>query len=224
MKVLVIIISDNSQPTYSGCKKIWLEYMNQHPQFECWFIEYSENKENYQKEANTFYLKGTESYHPGIREKTIDCFEYFINQDTKYDYIVRTNLSSLWNFRALAKHLESQPKSGLYSGVIGNYKGIRYASGSGFIMTPDIVKKIVDNRHLCNQLNFIDDTDIGYMLSKLGIFPTPNLRTDILNKDALNRLIYSDEVYHYRIKFINRDDEYMTASHILGLIQSYSKQ
>jgi len=53
-------------------------------------------------------------------------------------------------------------------------------------MTPDVVKKIVENRYLCDEYNVIDDVDIAYLLKKIGIFPTPNTRTDILNINMFN--------------------------------------
>jgi len=221
MKVLVLIISNESIPEYTKHKELWRKYMNRDPSFDCYFMEYHSEK-NYVIEENTIFLKGVETYHPGIREKTIDCFKYFLNRDTIYDYIVRTNLSSLWNFTALRRYLETFPKEGVYSGVIGN-RGVKYASGSGFIMTPDVVSKIVEHRHLCNEMNFIDDVDIGYLLHKLGIDPSENARTDILDDTMLNDFQYNRDIYHYRIKYTNnheRHKEIIATSNILDMILS----
>jgi hypothetical protein len=84
------------------------------------FIEYNSTEEfldrNIIVKDNTIVVKGVESYHPGCRDKTFACFEYFLNSNTlsktldDYDYIIRTNMSSLWNFNALRKHLETLPK------------------------------------------------------------------------------------------------------------------
>ena len=164
----MLIISNECSTLYIKHKELWLKYMNNSPFISCFFIEYHPEKNNI-IENNTFYLKGTESYHPGCRDKTIDCFEYFLNSDTKYDYIIRTNLSSLWNFKSLLIYLKCLPKENLYSGVIGTHDGFNFASGSGFIMTPDVVKKIVENRYLCDEYNLIDDVDIAYLLKKIGI-------------------------------------------------------
>jgi hypothetical protein len=217
MKVLVLIISDESSQVYIEHKKIWLKYMNLNPSFDCFFIEYHPEK-NYIIEENTIFIKGVESYHPGIREKTIDCFKYFLNCDINYDYIIRTNLSSLWNFKALSTYLETLPKEGVYSGVIGDCH-VKYASGSGFIMTPDVVHKIVENRNLCNEMNFIDDVDIGYLLKKINIFPFPNSRTDILDNHTLNNFKYENNIYHYRMRFNeNRNDEILATKKVLDMI------
>jgi hypothetical protein len=61
-------------------------------------------------------------------------------------------------------YLKYLPKENLYSGVIGRHGDFKFASGSGFIMTPDVVKKIVENRYLCDEYNVIDDVDIAYLL------------------------------------------------------------
>jgi len=219
LKVLMLIISNESIPVYKKHKELWLKYMNLNPSVDCYFMEYHPEK-NYIIEKNTIFIKGVETYHPGIREKTIDCFNYFLNRDTKYDYIIRTNLSSLWNFKALLKYLQTLPKEGVYSGALGKHI-VSFASGSGFIMTPDVVSKIVQHRNLCNEINIIDDVDIGYLLQKIGIFPFRNSRTDILNNHLLSTFQYNSDIYHYRIKFDgNRDDEILATSKILDMILS----
>jgi hypothetical protein len=232
MKILVLIISDESSQVYIKHKEIWLKYMNINPQFDCFFIEYHPEK-NYIIEENTIYIKGTESYHPGIREKTIETFKYFLNCDKKYDYIIRTNLSSHWNFKALLTYLKTLPKEDVYYGGIGECLvkfassnlgecSVKFASGSGFIMTPDVMNKIVENRNLCNEINFIDDVDIGYLLKKIGIFPSSTSRTDITNDYKVANFQYNSDIYHYRIKLENRDNEFLAASKILNMILSDS--
>ena len=223
MKVLILIISNETYQVYIKHKQIWLKYMNLDPIFDCFFIEYHPEKGNI-IEGNTIFIKGNESFHPGIREKTIDCFDYFLKCDTKYDYIIRTNLSSLWNFKSLLTHLKTLPKEGVYAGVIGNAGTkclVNYASGSGIIMTPDIVNIIIQNRHICNEMNFIDDVDFGYLLHTFNIFPTPIGRVDIYNDDMLHSFQYNSDVYHYRIKYEgDRNGENEASIKILNMILS----
>lgn len=205
-------------------KELWKRYMNSNPYFDCFFIEYHPEK-NFIIEDNTLLIKGVETFHPGCRDKTIDSFNYFLSINVKYDFVVRTNLSSLWNFEALNLYLETLPKTGLYSGVIGNHNGLLFASGSGFIMTLDVVKKIVENRSLCDNFNMIDDLDIAYLLKEIGIYPTSNTRTDILNKEIFNNFHYRSNIYHYRVKWLDfslMNEELEARSRILDMIMSGS--
>ena len=40
MKVLLLIISSDTDPIYAEHRKVWSSYMNSNPQIECYFIQY----------------------------------------------------------------------------------------------------------------------------------------------------------------------------------------
>ena len=203
MKVLMLILSSPSlHPVYASLKEVWASYMNANSAINSFFIEYHPEK-NMAVEGNTIYIKGRESYHPGCREKTIDALKFFLNGDVKYDYIIRTNISSLWNFTALLKYLETLPKINVYSGIIGKHRSQRFVSGSGFIMSPDVASRVVDNRAMMNRSNVLDDVDIGFMMEHKKIPFTAGNRYDIYSMDMFNSYVFDNSVYHYRIKWSN---------------------
>jgi hypothetical protein len=198
MKVLLLIISNESSDTYLRHKELWRTQFHSHPEVECYFIEFHPSK-HLIIENDTFYVRGNETYTPGIRDKTLECFKYFIDRGTTFDFLLRTNLSSLWNFTPLIKWLKHIPTLGQYFGIIGTHNSIRFVSGAGIFLTPDVVQKLVENRHLCS--NIIDDVDFGYALSCIGIVPTRDaLRTDLTNMKALISNRFNPNVYHYRLK------------------------
>jgi hypothetical protein len=195
MKVLVLIISSDNDPVYAQHREIWLQYMNLNPQFECYFYQYHDGPQKI--ENNTFWLNGVESYDK-IIVKTIDAFDFFMKRDN-YDFIVRTNLSSVWNFPLLIDYLNTLPKEKVYSGVIGQCGTIPFCSGSGFIMTPDIVKLLIEKRDIAESVKIMDDVDIGYTMLKLNIPFTLNSRND--------SCIFQPTIYHYRCKRGDRTEE-----------------
>jgi hypothetical protein len=207
MKVLMLIISSDSDPVYAEHRKVWSTYMNSNSQIECYFIQYRDGPQEI--EGNTFWLNGVESFS-AILTKTLDSLEFL---SKNYDFIVRTNLSSIWNFKVLIDHLETLPKEGVYNGFIGHFNNFQFASGSGYIMTPDIGQILLQNRKIAENYPELDDVAVGYTLNKLGINPSVGRRND--------SLVYDESSYHYRFKNSDRSIETSNMLRILNLIASH---
>lgn len=207
MKVLMLIISSDTEPIYAEHRKVWSSYMNSNPDIKCYFIQYRDGPQEI--EGNIFWLNGKESFS-AIITKTLDSLEFFLNKYS-YDFIVRTNLSSVWNFNTLLKHLETLPREKVYNGFIGNHEGIYFASGSGFIMTPDVAKLLIENRTITESVKIMDDVDIGYTLHIVGISPSLGRRNDTL--------IYDETSYHYRLRIVDRTKEYDLMNNLLNVIK-----
>ena len=205
MKVLMLIISSDTDPVYAEHRKVWSSYMNSNSQIECYFIQYRDGPQAI--DGNTFWLNGVESFS-AILTKTLDSLEYFLKN--QYDFIVRTNLSSIWNFNVLLNYLETLPKEGVYNGYIGHFNNFRFASGSGYIMTPDIGQILLQNRKIAEAYPELDDVAVGYTLNKLGINPSVGRRND--------SLVYDAQSYHYRFKNSNRSLEKNNMLRILDSI------
>ena len=209
----MLIISSDTDPVYAEHRKVWLSYMNSNPQIECYFIQYRNGPQEI--EGNTFWLNGVESF-PAILTKTLDSLDYFLKNG--YDFIIRTNLSSLWNFSLLLKYLGSLSNQKIYNGIVETYDNrIKYLSGAGFIMSYDVAKLLVDNRELAEECKIIDDVDIGYALNKLNIEPSSGFRINFFSPMSVR---FDDNAYHYRFEFSNfsRLDEPI---HMAKLLKSF---
>lgn len=136
--------------------------------------------------------------------KTIKAFELLKNYE--YDYIFRTNSSSYIDKQMLKDYLEDKPRNNYYSGIIGNYSNILYASGSGFAISKDAVDLVIQKKERWNH-NYIDDVALGLLLREFNVLPTLSPRFDIETVDNYTPMDY----YHYRIKTRNRlnDCQYM---------------
>lgn len=130
--------------------------------------------------------------------KTLKAFE--LVKDFDFDFIFRTNSSSYVDKFLLKQYLNEKPKEKFYSGVVGNHEGITFSSGSGFIITKDLVDLVLQNKNFWNH-GLIDDVALGLLLKKFGINPTPAPRYDILNLDENTPLHF----YHYRLKCHDRN-------------------
>lgn len=140
----------------------------------------------------------TEGLHT-IGFKTISSFQYLL-ESYDFDYIFRCCAGSYVDQKNLKKFVENKPRKKFYCGAIGNIDGIRYASGSGYILSRDLVKYVVDNGKLWNH-SLIDDMALGKVLGGIDIdksakrFNIPNNAT----KEALVG-ITEDDYYHFHFR------------------------
>ena len=191
----MLVISSQNHPVYVQHKAIWDTYMKSHPDIECYFIEFTSAVLSPLLTSTTLFLRGRESY-PGILDKTIRALDYFTRRK-QYDYVIRTNLSSVWIFPKLMRFLETAPRTGLYGGCIGTNQPWPYISGAGITLSWDVVQLLLQNRHLTYLNKFIDDVDIGFACIQLGIPTTPVPRVDIQCEEDMYK-----EGFQYRVRFL----------------------
>jgi hypothetical protein len=183
MNILVLIISSNNLPIYEKNKEVWRIYMNSHSNIDAFFIEYHSDS-NVKIENNTIYLPGKESFE-NILTKTLLSLDYFIyknKNNKKYDFVVRTNLSTVWDFDYLVNYVETLPKEKLYAGPIGPYYRVEngvfwfhFAGGMAIIMSIDVCELLLlpEKQKIAKEFKVMDDIDIGYSLHVSGIYLTP---------------------------------------------------
>lgn len=196
MKILILVLSHNDNggiysEFYKTQKETWDSVVTDDVQT---FFYFGNSEQN--------IITGNE-IHTNTPEglvncgyKTIEAFKLINEMD--FDFIFRTNSSSYVDKQLLKSYLETKPKEKYYSGIIGNHNGILFCSGSGFILTKDLVKLLIDNENILDH-TFIDDVCFGKFLSSKGIQLVSSKRFDIIN-DNHPPIDY----FHYRLKTENR--------------------
>lgn len=129
--------------------------------------------------------------------KSIEAFKLISNMD--FDFVLRTNSSSYIDKNLLKLHLENKPKNNFYSGILGNHFGIPFCSGSGFIISKDLVHLLIDNEEKLD-FSLIDDVCFGKFLSSNGIPLINSYRFDL----TYNTNEIDEGFFHYRLKTNNR--------------------
>ena len=207
----MLIIDDNSLNIYSLFRTEIRKYCHLDSEILTLFIRNSLNMEkDYNLDYDTLYIKGEETRIPGILTKTLKAMQYCIDK-YEFDYLVRTNLSSFWNFKILKQYCDLLPKENVISALIGNHEGILFPAGSGFIMSKDFVKFCINNKNEFDY-TYIDDVSFGLFCKKYSIKIIANPRYDIVSANNAN--ITDEEInktlndtFHYRVisnKFANR--------------------
>ena len=145
---------------------------------EYYFYTFKEDIDSDYLDGNTIYIKGSESYIPGILEKTLKAFDFV--KDYSYDYIVRSNISTIVNFNLLDSFLQNNDFD--YSGPIGytgfhecsysgltkekqlKYSNVQWCAGICLIFSRKAIHELVNHYEEIISLEIVDDVAIGIYL------------------------------------------------------------
>jgi hypothetical protein len=210
MKILVLVIVSFDKPVYYDMLQLWKQRHLQN----VWFIQCKPASEwigdivndvpeseptlrdnlELDRENKTLYVKGDECLIPGILHKTVEALSYFLSFDSAFDFVWRTNLSSVVDYAGLHKYVSNLDKNtGFYGGYVGKAQDIFFVSGAGFLMSRDVAEYLVANKASL-RYDLIDDVAIGALLEpKFGIVPIDRCWVQTGEED-----IESEKVFHYR--------------------------
>jgi hypothetical protein len=217
-KGIFIIISSSDNSVYEKFKFLNIIYLkNYRPIIKYFFVEFRNNQEEIVIEENDhIYIKGEESINPGMILKTCKAFEY-INTHYDYEFVIRTNLSTVFHMPNLLEYLYIIPNTNACGGF--NYRS--FITGTGIILTKDVANQIVDNFLFYDITKHNEDIIISGILNKLKI-PYYNCKQFykwclIINEETENygeyhhihthgifkSIDFPDNVLHFRIKNSN---------------------
>ena len=133
-KIIFLIISSDTDSVYAQMRELSPKYYNLYKnKIKFFFIENIIMEEDIIEKNDFLYINGSESFIPGIFQKSIKAIEY-INNKYSYDYVIRTNLSTFWHIENLFKLLDNIPKKKF----AGGYTFQGFISGTAIIMSRDV--------------------------------------------------------------------------------------
>jgi hypothetical protein len=179
IKIVHLVLYNDDNENYVKMYHILTEHYKKYTNVMTIFYKYNNNLRNeIELNGNILNIEGEESYIPGILEKTLVAFEFIQNQVTDFDYIVRSNISSIIDFKLLSLELEKNQieyYGGTRFGKIPfdrkleiRYVNTPYASGTNIILSKKGAQLLIDNKHLMNK-QVIDDISIGALFKYLNI-------------------------------------------------------
>jgi len=118
---------------------------------------------NYKKKDNNDFIANVEESYGALLKK----FLYFLQhiKDWDFDYVFRVNCGSYVDIDNLFLFLKDKPKEKFYCGIKGSYGDIKFASGSGFILSKDLVELSVQYKDTFG-VDHIDDISFGRFMQK----------------------------------------------------------
>lgn len=174
-KILHLVLYSNDTH-YDNMYEITREYYKKFGNVHTIYYKYNPLlRESYLLNGDILEIKGNESYIPGILDKTLESFKYF-NIDA-YDYVIRSNISTIINFDLLVNNLDGIVYGGgLAISLNEQLKNIvvkpnsMYASGTSLIFNNVGMKMLLSNENKINK-TLVDDLAIGLLFYDLGIMP-----------------------------------------------------
>lgn len=203
----MLVLAGGDDPIYRKMEALWLMYMNSHPDIDCYLYkgDYA-MKEEFRLDISSkiLYIKIYDSFET-VLEKTVRAFKFFESQFDNYDFIYRTNMSSFIVFDRYIDYCNSiKERENFCSAVVGRHLSHPFPSGSGFTITPDLVRRFITNRY--DDAELMDDVAIGFALTQWGIEIRAAKRIDLLYNGAIMASNLTDpSFFHFRLKSNSRE-------------------
>ena len=184
---MLIIASDNLA-IYKEEEKIWRSYMHSCPEHvEAYFIRGNPKlKRSSIVVDDIIWSQTKENVLPGILNKTILSLQHFLPRlQDKFDFVVRTNLSSFYVLPRLIAFARTLPRKNCYRGPVHSSKtlcgGLDWAAGYGMIISSDLAYKMAKTDFLINyNIGVQDDLVIALFLrNHYGITPVSHSHINI---------------------------------------------
>lgn len=221
-RAIILILASNNNNIYKNCRKIWKKYMNLDPTIKVYFVygqlPMNDVLEEFDEKSDFIFSDIKDNEFPVLIEKTIRAMQ-LVDETISYDFFIRTNLSTFWDFNKLHLHLNELPTNNCYSGdgpLPGYNSTGYYLSGTDTIVTPDMISSIINNKHSVDY-KLVEDAAMGkYFHGILGAPMLPNricFFEDIKSINEIdkiqNRIIdaINDNKDHYRVKTLHGNRE-----------------
>ena len=240
MKLLILVIYSDGED-YREMLKIQRSYLHRFDNVKTYFTMMRENQtEPIVVEDDFVYVKGKETYL-GIMYKTVESLEYLIGGSEYYDYVLRTNISTIFNVPLFYDYCKTLPKTNVYTssfihdlhwldppaGIVDeSLWGTKYATGTNIVMSNDVVKYMAANK---NKLRYdvVDDLAMGvFMTNELpGVYTVecPPISMFAVPEDFDTSNI-DTKYMGYRNRLGSRKDDIRNMQAIVNALYSTAKE
>ena len=199
LKALVLILASDNDASYAKYETQWKRYMHSHPNFTCYFYKSCPTLDTpYKLIDDCLYIRLNESLS-NIFEKTKLAFQYFEDNFSSFDYIIRPNISSFLIFDRYYRFLENLPRENVIEGVKLNAYNYDFPSGCGYTCTPDVARIIMQSKQTQYHM---DDVTVGKICydNKIPIIVRKNnIGINLDNYDEKLKESSDTGQFHFRV-------------------------
>ncbi len=183
--ILIIAPPQSNSTCFLNCrwnlgKKVWEQYMNTHPNVDCYFLEATnprvETSEQVWIKGNTIYVGDTafrDLHSDRILYKTIAAIEKL---SPHYTHFIRTNINTFFDLNAVNDYAETHHQS-MYTGPL--WQEAWYLLGYGILFTADVASHIASEYRRLEGLEVVsnnrsDDGVIASLATGIDPYTTPH--------------------------------------------------
>lgn len=212
-KVLILVLSADFEPykeMIDTSMRTW--DMVEEESMETIFYCASWTKED---NGKVIYLKVGEDYYHMSR-KTLMAFEWAL-ENKEFDYIARPHSCIYVNKKSLRDYIDGLPNENVFSCLEVKDEEIWAWGGIGFILSKDVVKRMVLSRQLLD-IKLMEDVGLSRLINMLGVPYTKGLGcsinkfdsgrwgcfsygTESFEFDDFADIVKSKGQYFYRVKY-----------------------
>jgi hypothetical protein len=197
------------------------------PNVDTYYYCFSPDIQNdYELSGDILFIKGEETFLPGILEKTLKAFEYFKDELPKYTHVVRSNISTVIDFKKLKRELAKEEIN--YGGGVlinltsislpygtmrdPNWMGTTYSSGTAIIFSSKTVQNMLKQMATIPR-DVIDDVALGIYIRE----QEPEIEPKNIGKwhvvpdmssekpEEMEKMIHTNDFIFYRNNNGNRE-------------------
>jgi hypothetical protein len=200
MKICILIIYSHNKE-YEIMKNILEDYYSNFEDFIYFYFLQCDNDivNEIELNNNTILIKLDEN-NMNILNKTMKSIEFVYNKHSDFDFLIRTNISTIIDINNLKKFLKTIPNNNIYCG--GNvfdlqwideesgindttFFGTFFVQGSSIIFSKDIIVSLCKNINKINN-TVIDDVSFGLFIKQYH----ENILIETNNLKKFNAKIY----------------------------------
>jgi hypothetical protein len=202
-RLLVVVIAGGTAPVYTALRGFW-RMISEKVAVDgvvVYLVGYNPSLTAPTLHKGTLVFPGTDSCIPGVLHESLDAVNYiYHNKLPGHDakHVLRTNLSSFWNFKGLLNWLATKPSNNFVSALVGVYGGAKFPSGAGYVLSRDLWMWILDNRSKLNH-RASDDVAVGELLATKSLEIDPMRRQDFVGPAEVPST-FSGDYFHWRVK------------------------
>lgn len=195
--------------------KLQRMYVHNNDSIEYYFVTFEPNmQEDIRIIDDIIYIKGQESF-TNILYKTFLALKYiFCSMNKSFDYVIRTNISTIINYDNLLNYLSASSKINLYCGgkleILkwqlqpyeisinkqqhrNDYYGLKYIQGIGIIFSTDIIEKLIEITDII-EYDIVDDVKIGLLIREYF----PQIYDNIETTQMANIYYNDNDIYNVK--------------------------
>jgi len=128
--------------------------------------------------------------HSTIGIRTLSAFEFLLKYP-EWEYVWRANVSNYVQVSKLLELIDQLPDQNLAAGVINHFGKTPYLSGAGYLLSRDVVARLVENSVAWRNY-YLDDVALGFALDDLRVNLLPIERLTVSKEADLESISDSE--------------------------------